>query len=297
GASAKRIEISRRVKNSDVNSVSAISSQVYQVDVDKDLKFMGEKFILQPFDIVAVRNESGYEVQRQVKVEGQVKYPGTYTINRKDERISDIVERAGGLTPFAYPAGASLKRPGVENSSDKNKLNRTEEDKERLARLEYLQGSSEDSVKIDEKANVRNVNVGINLERILEKPRSRNDLILEEGDILRVPKQLQTVKISGEVLYPVTTVYNNNSGFQQYISSAGGFSDRSLKRRAYIVYANGAVKSTKKFLLFNNYPIVKPGAEIFVPKKADRNKLSVQEVVGISTGLASLAAIILTLIR
>jgi protein involved in polysaccharide export with SLBB domain len=297
GASAKRIEISRRVKNSDVNSVSAISSQVYQVDVDKDLKFIGEKFILQPFDIVAVRNESGYEVQRQVKVEGEVKYPGTYTISRKDERISDIVVRAGGLTALAYPTGASLKRPGPENPDDKNKLNKAEEDKERLAKLERLQGTAKDSVKIDQEAIVKNVNVGINLERILEKPRSKNDLILEEGDILRVPKQLQTVKINGEVLYPVTTIYNNNNGFQQYISQAGGFSDRSLKRRAYVVYANGAVKSTKKFLFFNNYPVIKPGAEIFVPKKADRNKLSVQEVVGISTGLASLAAIILTLIR
>ncbi|WP_036678219.1 SLBB domain-containing protein [Daejeonella oryzae] len=297
GASAKRIEISRRVKDSDVNSISAVSSQVYQVDVDKDLKFKGDKFIIQPFDIVAVRNESGYEIQRQVKVEGQVKYPGTYTISRKDERISDIVERAGGLTALAYPAGASLKRPGVEDSADKNKLNKKEEDTERMARLERIQGSTQDTSAIDISSIVKNVYVGINLERILEKPRSKNDLILEEGDILRVPKQLQTVKISGEVLYPVTTIYNSGSGFQQYISQAGGFSDRSLKRRAYVVYANGAVKSTKKFLFFNNYPIVKPGAEIFVPKKSDRNKLSIQEVVGISTGLASLAAIFITLFR
>lgn len=298
GASARRIEISRRVKNSNQNSISAATAQVFQVDVDNDLKFKGEKFILEPFDIVNVRNEAGYEVQRQVKVEGEVKYPGTYTISRKNERVSDIVQRAGGLTALAYTSGASLKRPGAENADDKNKIDKKEEEKEKLAKFQRLQESSKDSVAIEQQQELlRNVYVGINLERILEKPGSKFDLILEEGDILRVPKQLQTVKVNGEVLFPVTTIYNSGSGFQQYISQAGGFSDRSLKRRSYIIYANGSVKSTKKFLFFNNYPVVKPGAEIFVPKKAEKNKLSAQELVGISTGLASLAAIVLTLLK
>ncbi|MEO8794323.1 MAG: SLBB domain-containing protein [Daejeonella sp.] len=298
GASAKRIEISRRVKNSNQNSISAATAQVFQVDVDKDLKFKGEKFILEPFDIVNVRNEAGYEVQRQIKIEGEVKYPGTYTISRKDERVSDIIQRAGGLTALAYTSGASLKRPGVENAADKNKIDKKEEEKEKLAKFQRLQESSKDSVALEKQQELlRNVYVGINLERILEKPGSKFDLILEEGDILRVPKQLQTVKVNGEVLFPVTTIYSSGSGFQQYISQAGGFSDRSLKRRAYIIYANGSVKSTKKFLFFNNYPVVKPGAEIFVPKKEEKNRLTAQELIGISTGLASLAAIILTLIR
>lgn len=297
GASAKRIEISRRVKNSDINSVSAATAQVYQVDVDKDLRFQGEKFILQPFDIVTVRNETGYEVQRQVKIEGEVKYPGTYTISRKDERISDIVQRAGGLTALAYPTGASLKRLSSEEISLKNNTDTAALAMERLEKLRRLQKSARDSAEVKPQDVLKNAYVGINLDRILEKPHSKFDLILEEGDILRVPKQLQTVKVNGEVLFPVTTIYHPGNGFEQYISQAGGFSDRSLKRRAYIIYANGSVKSTKKFLFFNNYPVVKPGSEIFVPKKADRNKLSAQELVGISTGLASLAAIILTLIK
>lgn len=300
GASAKRIEISRRVKNSDITSATAVTAQVFQVDVDRNLRFIGDKFILQPFDIVTVRNETGYEIQRQVKVEGEVLYPGTYTITSKDERVSDIVQRAGGLTALAYASGASLKRPGPADTTQTNgnEIDLADEEQERLLRFQRLQEGALDTVNITKEPEIlRNVYVGINLERILENPKSRYDLILEEGDILRIPKQLQTVKVNGEVLFPVTTIYNSGNGFKEYISQAGGFSERSLKRRAYIIYANGAVKSTKKFLFFNNYPLVKPGSEIFVPKKADRNKLSATEVVGISTGLASLAAIVLSLLK
>lgn len=300
GASSKRIEVSRRIRNSDITSISAKTSEVYQINVDKNLNFIGEKFTLQPFDIVNVRNETGYEVQRQVKVEGEVLYPGTYTITNKDERISDLVKRAGGLTPLAYTSGASLKRPGptVTDTNGKNSLSKDDETEDKFKKFKHLQRSSKDSSDYIKKEEiVLNFNVGINLTRILEQPHSKSDLILEEGDIIRVPKQLQTVKISGEVLYPVTTIYSSGKVFKDYVSQAGGFSDRSLKRRSYVIYANGSVRSTRKFIVFNNYPIVKPGAEIFVPKKALKDNLSVQGLVGISTGLASLAAIIFTLIK
>jgi protein involved in polysaccharide export with SLBB domain len=116
---------------------------------------------------------------------------------------------------------------------------------------------------------------------------------LEEGDVLRVPKQLQTIKVSGEVLYPTTSIFNSGKSFRQYISDAGGFSDNSLKKRSYVIYANGSVRSTKKFFFFNNYPMVKPGAEIFIPKKAEHKPLSASEVVALTSGIASLGAIIL----
>lgn len=110
------------------------------------------------------------------------------------------------------------------------------------------------------------------------------------------PKQLQTVKVNGEVLYSVTTRYNANRGFKYYISQGGGFSNKSLKRRSYVIYANGSVKSTSKIFLFNSYPQVSPGAEIFVPKKLDKKPLSAAEILGISSGLA-LAVIILNLVK
>ena len=295
GASPKRIEISRRVKDSEVGAANSRIAQVYQVDVDKNLQIQGPKFTLQPFDIVSVRNAAGYEIQRQVRVEGEVLYPGTYTISRKDERISDLIERVGGLTDLAYLSGASLIRSDAsERGSGKNKIDTEEQDQKKLIRLQRLQATVKDSTDIvQQQTLLRNDYVGIDLERIIEKPKSKLDLILEEGDVLRVPKQLQTVKVSGEVLYPTTAIFNSSKGFKQYISDAGGFSDNSLRKRSYVIYANGSVRSTRKFFVFNNYPMVKPGAEIFVPKQAERKRLSASELIGITSGIASMGAIIL----
>lgn len=295
GASPKRIEISRRVKDSEAGAANSRIAQVYQVDVDRNLVIQGPKFILQPFDIVSVRNAAGYEVQRQVRVEGEVLYPGTYTITRKDERISDLIKRVGGLTDIAYLSGASLIRSDAsEKGSGKNKINTDEQDQKKLVKLQRLQATVKDSTDIvQQQTLLRNDYVGIDLARILEKPKSKLDLILEEGDVLRVPKQLQTVKVSGEVLYPTTSIYNGGKSFRQYISDAGGFSDNSLKKRSYVIYANGSVRSTKKFFFFNNYPMVKPGAEIFVPKEVERKRLSASEIVGVTSGIASMGAIIL----
>lgn len=299
GASPKRIEISRRVKDSEVGAANSRIAQVYQVDVSPNLQIQGPTFILQPFDIVLVRNAAGYEVQRQVRVEGEVLYPGTYTITRKDERISDLIKRVGGLTDLAYLSGASLIRSDAsEKGSGKNRINTDEQDQKKLVKLQRLQETVKDSTDIvQQQTLLRNDYVGIDLARILEKPKSKLDLILEEGDVLRVPKQLQTVKVSGEVLYPTTSIFNGGKSFKQYISDAGGFSDNSLKKRAYVIYANGSVRSTKKFFLFNNYPMVKPGAEIFVPKQADRKKLSASEIVGLTSGIASMGAIILGILN
>lgn len=291
GASVGRVEISRRVKNSNVLSQSAATAEVFQVDIDRNLRFVGNPFVLQPFDIVTVRSSTGYEIQKQIKIQGEVLYPGTYTILRKDERISDILKRAGGLTALAYARGASLKRPGYSDISN-DSIGFLNDKKDKIKRLQSNAGDSTAVIDI-----AKNINVGINLEKILLDPGSSYDLIMEEGDTISVPKQLQTIKVSGEVLSPVTIIYEKGKGFKNYISQSGGFSDRSLKRRSYILYANGSVKSTRKILFFNNYPSVDPGAEIFIPKKVDKKPTTAAELVGIGSGLASLAIIILNLVK
>ena len=302
GASPNRIEVSRRIKNNDPNSVSSKTADLFVVNIDEDLKVLGEKFKIQPFDIISVRSSEGYVIQKQVKIEGEVLYPGMYTITSKDYRISDLIKRAGGLTTFAYAEGASLKRPGAEkvNPADKNAINNQEEEEKKFLNLERVKeknlNTPDTANKIDEKLAQSDL-VGINLERILQKPLSRQDLILEEGDIIRVPKQLQTVKVTGEVLNPNSIVYVPGKSFKQYVNGAGGFTNAALKNRAYIKYANGSAEAAKKFLFFNNYPKVKPGAEIMVPVKAEREKITAQGWIGIGTGIASVAAIIVSLLR
>ncbi|OYZ30175.1 MAG: capsule biosynthesis protein [Sphingobacteriales bacterium 17-39-43] len=297
-ATSQRVEISRRVKNSNLTAADAITAQVFQVDIDKDLNFSKPKFELQPFDIISVRSSIGYEVQRQVKVEGEVLYPGMYTIISKDERVSDLLRRAGGLTALGYAKGASLKREGPAKTDRKNAIDQNEEEQNKINKLNRLQENVKDTVGIKVQEEIlKNVYVGIELDKILENPGTQADLILEEGDVLRIPKQLQTVKVNGEVLYPVTTIFSQGRGFKHYISQGGGFSNRSLKRRSYVIYANGSVKSTSKIFFFNNYPAIAPGAELFVPQKVDKRPLSAAEIVGISSGLASLAVIILNLVK
>jgi protein involved in polysaccharide export with SLBB domain len=301
GATPNRIEVSRRVKNSDATSSSARTAEVFTINVDPQLRILGPKFILKPFDLIAVRSSEGYQVQKQVKLEGEVLYPGVYTITNKNEKISDLVKRAGGLTPLAYAEGASLKRPGAEkvNPSDRNAINnQDEEDKKYLNLKRAQEAGAKDTVQNEvELKLIQSDLVGIDLERILEKPQSRYDLIVEDGDVIRVPRQLQTVKVTGEVLNPNSIVYSSGKSFKQYINGAGGFTTSALRGGAYIKYANGAVEAASKFLFFNNYPQVKPGAEILVPKRAERERLTAQSWIGIGTAFASLAAIVVSILR
>ncbi|MES2454334.1 MAG: SLBB domain-containing protein [Bacteroidota bacterium] len=301
GATPNRIEVSRRVKNSDATSSSATTAEVFTINVDPQLRILGPKFILKPFDLIAVRSSEGYQIQKQVKLEGEVLYPGVYTIANKNEKISDLVKRAGGLTPLAYAEGASLKRPGAEkvNPTDKNAINNQEEDDKKYLSLKRAQeAGAKDTVKKEvELKLIQSDLVGIDLERILLKPQSKYDLIVEDGDVIRVPRQLQTVKVTGEVLNPNSIVYSSGRSFRQYINGAGGFTTSALRGGAYIKYANGSVEAAGKFLFFNNYPLVKPGSEILVPKRAERERLTAQSWIGIGTAFASLAAIIVSILR
>jgi protein involved in polysaccharide export with SLBB domain len=295
GASAKRIEVSRRVFDSDPSQKNSRVAQVFSVNVDANLKFEDINFSLKPFDIVSVYSLPGYETQKIVKVEGEVIFPGYYTIEKKNEKISDLVKRAGGLTQSADIEGGSLKRDNAAVLGvDKTKIDTVALNKERNERLRRLQRTYKDTLNnTADTAQFRNNYVGINLKKILQKPGEGDDLILENGDVLRVPKEQQTVRVNGEVLYPSAVVYSKGKSFKGFVLNAGGFSPNALKRGAYVVYPNGTVKGTTKFLFFNNHPRVKPGSEIFVPKKPEPKGNTAQEILGYTTGLASLGAIIL----
>lgn len=301
GATPSRIEISRRVKNSEATVASARTAELFTVSVDQNLKLEGEPFILKPFDIISIRNSEGYTIQKQVKLEGEVVYPGTYTITRKDEKISELIKRAGGLTSSAYPDGASLKRPGAEkvNPNDKNAINNKDEEDKKFLNLKRAQeAGAKDTISADvEQRLIQSDLVGINLVKILDNPNSKYDLIIEDGDVIRVPRTLQTVKVTGEVLNPNSIVYLPGKSLRQYINGAGGFTSNARKNGTYIKYANGSAAAVSKFLFFNNYPVVKPGAEILIPKRAEKERLTAQSWIGIGTAVASLGAIIVSLLR
>ncbi|GAA4096890.1 SLBB domain-containing protein [Mucilaginibacter panaciglaebae] len=295
GASSKRIEVSRRVFDSDPGQKDTKVAQVFSINVDANLKFENVNFSLKPFDIVSVYSLPGYETQKVVRVEGEVIFPGYYTIEEKNEKISDLVRRAGGLTQSADIEGGSLKRDNAAVLGvDKTKLDTLTLRRERTERLRRLQRSYKDTLNNSlDTSQFRNNYVGIDLKKILAHPGSGDDLILENGDLLRIPKEQQTVRVNGEVLYPSAIVYSKGKSFRGYVLNAGGFSPSALKRGAYVVYPNGTVKGTTKFLFFNSHPKVKPGSEIYVPKKPEPKGNAVQDILAYTTGLASLGAIIL----
>ncbi|WP_293956184.1 MULTISPECIES: SLBB domain-containing protein [unclassified Sphingobacterium] len=315
GAKNARIEIARRIKNLDVTDHR--SSQTVLVDI-KDGVLTDPNMTLQPYDVISVLGDAGFRTQRQVKIEGEVLYPGYYTIMREDERISDIIKRAGGLTTYAYTEGASLKRTGMSklNAAEKKEKERlkkelerdsldTEENDGKTKKYTAAEEENGDNSKAKSSALAKVSQqstsdsdiepsdlVGIELNKILEKPYEKGDLLVLDGDIINVPKELETVKVVGEVLNPNNVVYVKGKSLKYYVNQAGGFTDNALKKRVFVQYANGAVKGKD-----GGYPEVKPGAEIVVPKKAPRERMTAQGWVGLGTGIASLAAIIVSLLR
>ncbi|RPD40490.1 SLBB domain-containing protein [Chitinophaga barathri] len=288
-ASLKRVEVSRRVRGKEYNPADSISSIVAQFDLSEDLA-SAQGFYLQPFDEVVIRKSPTYSEQASVSVDGEVVFPGSYTINTKKEKISDLMKRAGGLRPEAYAEGAVLLRKTFVNSSDSALLN---------SKLQIFYNKLDDSTairKMETTVSQKEQLLGINLLEILKTPGSKYDLLLEEGDMIKIPKKLETVQLYGEIYFPKKMRFDKKITFRDYIRGAGGFTNSALKRRSYVVYANGDVKSSKKVLFFNSYPKVKPGAEIYVPAKKDGKGLNSQEVIGVTTGIASLALIIITIL-
>ena len=292
-ASNSKVEISRRVKD-EINAIGGVIAKVFQFDVSRNLA-VGDSstgFILEPFDQISVRRSPNYNIQEETSIIGEVKFPGNYTITNKDEYISDVIKRAGGLTDFAYPKGAFLIRSSPLSEDEFQIRNK---------QIEHLEKVTKDSLFTDNKDSLRNGLVGIRLEKIVKYPKSKYDLILKSGDKISIPSIIQTMEVNGAVLFPISIRVSNGKRARHYIHKAGGFSERAFKRKTYVVYANGTVKGTKKsFLFINSFPKVDPGSQVYVPVKSEKRNLSTQEIIGISTGLSSLALIgvsILTILK
>jgi protein involved in polysaccharide export with SLBB domain len=333
GAETSRIEIIRRKNSADGSEIA----EIIPVIVPADLSLQDNAVTLKPFDHVMVRRNPGFRAEQLVRVEGEVLYPGEYAVASSNDRISDLLQRAGGFTRFAYPKGATLIRrneyfqPPTESqqqlqvleSVKKNlpldSLSRSELNKELEGRIKKemadkanTKATNPEVLQVDlyKKENLEMLNsnesieielkttemIGIDLESILKNPKGKEDLILLEGDVLSIPKELQTVRMRGELLFPNSTRFQQGAGFRQYISKSGGFTDQSHKNKSYVVYANGDVSRTKKIIFFPIYPRIAPGAEIIVPKKPERDGLSAQGWIGIGTSLATLGLLINQLI-
>ena len=275
-ASTVKIDVSRRIKNSESTEPTATVGEVFTFSFKDGYMLDGEEgFVLQPYDHIMVRRSPGYEEQRTVTVSGELAFPGTYTISKKEERLSDLVASAGGITKWAYVKGARLQR--TMNAEERA---RTE------ATVDVID-SARDSINIDQLDLSTVYYVGIDLEKALANPGSDADLVLREGDVLTVPEYINTVKVSGNVLYPNTVTYNPSMTVKQYVNMAGGYGFKSKKSRSYVVYLNGNVAKARKF----SKKCIEPGCEIIIPQKPQKEG-NLQEILGVATTATSLATMI-----
>ena len=273
GASTVKVEVSRRLKDPKSTTPSNGVGKVYAFSLKEGLVVDGEAgFELAPFDVVEVRRSPGYQPQRQVVLDGEVVFTGNYTLIRKNERLSDLVKRAGGITDDAYVRGGRLIR----------RMNEEERAIRDAALRAAQQNRGADSVSLEKLMADDYYAVGIELDKALSNPGSDYDVVLREGDRLVVPEYVSTVKINGDVMYPNTTVYLKDKRVKYYIAQAGGYGARAKRNKAYIVYMNGRVARVK------GRAKVEPGCEIIVPSKRDRKRMGIAEILGLTTSAASI---------
>lgn len=290
------VEIVRRKKNIGLDSPNLINSQIAEIvrfGISKNLQLdmTASSYKLMPFDEVFIRTSPNYELQQFVTMQGQLVFPGVYGLEKKDERLSELVARAGGLNNQAYPQGAKLIRKNVLTESEKTRK------KEQLNQIQ--DNFNGVVIKNDESITKNTELIGINLLAAINNPGGEEDLFLNEGDIIDIPRQPQTVKVTGEVLYPNSVKYNEGKSFKDFISEAGGFTANSARKRAYVLYSNGSVKRARTFLFIRYFPKVERGAEIIVPRNI-KNANSAQQVfqlVSVLTGTVTSVIGIITLIK
>ncbi|MEO6686903.1 MAG: SLBB domain-containing protein, partial [Dyadobacter sp.] len=283
------VEVIRRKRNSIPGAANAQIAETFKFNVNRDLSIGNKEtnFVLLPFDQVIVRKSPNYVEQQSVFLEGEILVPGSYTIINKNDKISDIIKRSGGLTELAFPEGATLlRRTFVQNVSQA-----TDYEQETASLQSIKKGKAATALP-----GVKEESIGIKLSIIMKNPGSFEDLVVQEGDIIRIPKRLETVQVTGEVLYPTTVKYGKGLSFADYISHSGGFTTRSLRKSSYIKYPNGSVDRTRKFMFFNVYPKVQPGSEIFVPSRGAPS-LTPQQAIQTTIGvLSSVMTLIVTVL-
>ncbi|AUD07493.1 SLBB domain-containing protein [Spirosoma pollinicola] len=260
GAKPNLIEVARRIRQDSVG-IRTTMLEIHRFAVDRNLQISpmeigsgtSPEFRLQPFDIVYVRTSVNYEPQRQVMVYGEIMQPGNYAIANRQERIGDVIKRAGGLKPEAYLAGAQFRRNGQL--------------------------------------------IGNDLRNLIADPGVEENLLLQSGDTLYIPRRSEIITIQGAVLNPASISYKSSYSFDDYISEAGGFTDNARKSKAYVNYPNGRKDRTRSFLFFSSRPHVEPGSIITVPfKPIDSNRLSAAERIGILSLLTTVSIALINII-
>lgn len=282
-ASTAHVDVSRRIIDPKSTAKTGEIAKSFTFALKDGLVVDGDRsFLLEPYDVVHVRRSPGFHTPRNVRVEGEVNFEGAYTLQKKNQRLSDLVAAAGGVTSDAYVKGARLERRMTDDERARMQT---------VLRLIRTQQEDNDSINVQQLAYETTYTVGIHLDKALEEPGGADDITLREGDRLVVPEYNGTVKISGNVMYPNTVAYVEGENYKYFVNQAGGFGNRAKKSKTFIIYMNGTIAQV------GHGAKIEPGCEIVVPTKAKRAPFNWATLGTITSSLASLATLAIALTK
>ena len=282
-ASTARVDVSRRIIDAKSTNKSKEIAKSFSFSLKDGLVIDGERgFLLEPYDVVHVRRSPGFHTPRSVMIEGEVNFEGSFTLEKKNQRLSDLIAAAGGVTDDAYVKGARLMRQMTEDERARMQT---------ILRMVRAQQDEKDTININQLANETTYPVGIHLEKALEEPGGSFDITLREGDRLIVPEYNGTVKVSGNVMFPNTVAYEEGKDYKYFVNQAGGFGNRAKKSKTYIIYMNGTISQV------GHGTKIEPGCEIIVPTKSKREPFNWANLAVVGSSMASLATLVLAITK
>ncbi len=295
-ASMAKVDVFRRLQDYKATEATDASAEVFSMSLNDGFRSSEGSFVLMPYDVVVVRKSPAYNQQQTVRVEGCINFEGDYAMSTKNYRLSDLVKAAGGLTNLAHARGARLTRQMTEeekiqreNSLRAAQIQMYEEAMQSEKSYNMAQADSLMSLKLDLGDTYP---MSINLEEAIKNPGSAADIVMREGDLLVIPQFSNTVKVSGEVVYPVSMGYTKSKKLSYYIKRAGGYGNRAKKKGVYAIYMNGSAEKINR----RSSRDIEPGCEIVVPTKKTSKRMTTGEIMAIASGGASLASVVVALI-
>ena len=281
-ASTVKVDVTRRLRDPEAMTSTMEVAKTYSFSLKPNFEYDGDQsFTLEPFDVVSVRKSPVYQNPIQVRVEGEIAFEGRYSLEQKNQRLSDVVKAAGGVVPGAYVRGARLIR-----TMNEDELARRDE-MIKMAR-QSASADTKDSLSLEQLALETTYTVGIHLDEALANPGCDEDVELQEGDRLVIPRYNRTVRISGDILKPNTVAFKEKKNYKYYIEQAGGYGKRARKSHTYILYQNGTIAKASK-------GDIEPGCEVIVPTKGPKDSANLQQWLAISTSAASLATMFVSI--
>ena len=273
-ASTIKVDVTRKLRDPEATNATMEIAKTFSFPLKPNFEYDGDNgFTLEPYDIVQVRKSPVFQNPISVSVEGEITFQGRYTMDQKNQRVSDVVKAAGGVLPGAYVRGARLVRQMSE--AERARM-------QDLIRMAKQTADSKDSLSLEQLALETTYSVGIHLDEALANPGGEEDVEVQDGDQLIIPRYNRTVRISGDVLKPNTVAYKEKPNYKYYIEQAGGYGRRARKSNVYIIYQNGTIAKASKGK-------IEPGCEVVVPTKGPRDNMSVAQWMGLGTSAASLA--------